>query len=345
MKKITKICALLAAFTAAIAFTGCPHAADFFRSFGKDDLFGTWMTLEFDENGNRKDYYINTSNDEPYVITWKFDGKSENMFNGNGGNFWQHLVHYASVTDNDDGTYTFGRKVKETFWYGEYAIKGNSDYSKGKLYLYYECGYEFPLTSAGAVDTANANYVALETLKTWKTTDFLTAAGVENGLTDSKLRGSDVREDEITHNKYYKNNNVTIQIREVDGDKQCSDIEYFRFNLKDGSASGYTRLMATTKDKNGSGNIGGIYDQWADANYTGLEGRFQGGWKVYGSSSWSGQDTRYMGRISVNSTPENPDWLYSRTETNSQLFHLDDTANDSTNYADPDAEVDARAEQ
>ena len=343
MKKITKICALLAAFTAAIAFTGCPHAADFFKSFGKDDLFGTWMTLEFDENGNRQDYYINTSNHEPYVITWKFDGKSENMFNGNGGNFWQHLVHYKPYSSsekvhiNDDGTYTFGVKDRETFWYGEYAIKGNSDYSKGKLYLYYECGYEL---YANGVQGS----VSLDTLKTWKTSDFLSEAGLE-GLTDEKLRGSDVETDTTTHNKFYKHNKVTIQIREVDGQKQCSDIEYFRFNLKDGSASGYTRLMATTKDKNGSGNIGGIYDQWADANYTGLEGRFQGGWKVYGSSSWSGQDTRYMGRISVNSTPENPDWLYSRTETNGALFHLDDTANDSTNYADPDAEVDARAEQ
>ena len=344
MKKITKIFALLAAFSAAIVFTGCPDAADIFKSFGKDDLYGTWMTLEFDNSGNRKDYYINNSSGQPYVITWIFDGKSENMFNGNGGNFWQHLVHYENVTDNGNGTYTFGRKVMETFWYGEYAIKGNSGYSKGKLYLYYECGYEFPLTSAGAVDTNNDNYVALETLKTWKVNDYLSKAGVSGGLTDSKLINN-TSTDLTTHNKYYKSNNVTIQIREVGGQKQCSDIEYFRFNLKDGSASGYTRLMATTKDKNGSGNIGGIYDQWADANYTGLDGTYQGGYKVYGSSSWSGQDTRYMGRISVNSTPQNPRWLYSNTKTNEQLFNLDDTANDFTDYATPDAEVNARAEE
>ena len=326
----------MVAFIAAIGLTGCPHAQDFFKSFGKDDLYGTWMTLEFDESGNRKDYYINTTNGDPYVITWKFDGKSENMFNGNGGNFWQHLIHYDSVTDNGDGTYTFNTKIKETFWYGEYAIKGNSGYSKGKLYLYYECGYELY-----DKDHPVTNPVSLDELMTWKTGDYLSAAGLEDGLTDSKLINN-IEEDSTTHNKFYKNNNVTIQIREVDGKKQCSDIEYFRFNLEDGSASGYTRLMATTKDKNGSSNIGGIYDQWADGNHTGLEGRFQDGYKVHGSSSWSGQNTRYMGRISVTSTPENPDWLYSDTRSNTDLFKLVD-ASDSTDYADPDADV--RAEQ
>ncbi|MBO7640116.1 MAG: hypothetical protein J6S91_14195 [Treponema sp.] len=329
----------MVAFIAAIGLTGCPHAQDFFKSFGKDDLYGTWMTLEFDESGNRKDYYINTENNEPYVVTWKFDGKSENMFNGNGGNFWQHLIHYDSVTDNLDGTYTFGKKVKETFWYGEYAIKGNSGYSKGKLYLYYECGYEFPLTSAGALDTSDANYVDLETLKTWKVNDFLTKAEL-SGLTDEKLVNNTLPGS--TGEEYYNANKVTIQIREVDGKKQCSDIEYFRFNLEDGSASGYTRLMATIKDKNGTSNVGGIYNQWATENKNGQSGKFDGGWKVYAGNSWSGQSTRYMGRISVTSTPENPDWLYSDTRSNNDLFKLVD-ASDSTDYADPDADV--RAEQ
>ncbi|MBR6152813.1 MAG: hypothetical protein IKQ43_00080, partial [Treponema sp.] len=67
--------------------------------------------------------------------------------------------------------------------------------------------------------------------------------------------------------------------------------------------------------------------------------------KVYNGNSWSGQDTRYMGRISVTSTPDNPDWLYSITKTNAQLFHLDDRANDSTDYSEPDAPIDARAEE
>ena len=301
------------------------------------------MTLEFDESGNRKDYYINTENGDPYIITWKFDGKSENMFNGNGGNFWQHLIHYdpysasEKVHVNDDGTYTFGTKAKETFWYGEYAIKGNSGYSKGKLYLYYECGYKLY-----DKDHPVTNPVSLDELMTWKTSDYLSAAGLEDGLTDSKLINN-IQEDTTTHNKYYESNNVTIQIREVGGQKQCSDIEYFRFNLKDGAASGYTRLMATIKDKDGSGNIGGIYSQWVSSGLSNQT--YNGGYKVYNGNSWSGQDTRYMGRISVTSTPDNPDWLYSITKTNAQLFHLDDRANDSTDYSEPDAPIDARAEE
>lgn len=333
------------AFIAAIGLTGCPHAQDFFKSFGKDDLYGTWMTLEFNPTtGNLEDYYINTENNEPYVVTWIFDGKSENMFNGNGGNFWQHLVHYKrysaseAVHLNDDGTYTFGIKDRETFWYGEYAIKGNSGYSKGKLYLYYECGYEFPLT-AGALDTSNANYVPLDTLKEWKVNDYLQKAGL-SGLTDDKLVNNTLPGS--TGEEYYNANQVTIQIREVAGKKQCSDIEYFRFNLEDGSASGYTRMMATVLDKNGTSNIGGIYNQWATENDNGQNGKFDGGWKVWPGNSWTGQNTRYMGRISVTSTPENPDWLYSDTRSNTDLFKLVD-ASDSTDYADPDADV--RAEQ
>ncbi|MEE3314586.1 MAG: hypothetical protein VZR56_10575, partial [Treponema sp.] len=126
MKKTIKLCALLVAAAAAIAvtFTGCPDLG-----FGKDDLYGTWKTLDFDANGNPVDRY--TTSDGTYSVTWKFDGNSENMFNGTGGTFKQHLVKYSSSGSVD----------AESFWYGEYAIKGNSGYSKGKLYLYYECGY------------------------------------------------------------------------------------------------------------------------------------------------------------------------------------------------------------
>ena len=73
MKKITKICVLMATFIAAIGLTGCPHAADFFQSFGKDDLYGTWMTLEFDENGNRQDYYLTAFGDsrgDKEMLAW-----------------------------------------------------------------------------------------------------------------------------------------------------------------------------------------------------------------------------------------------------------------------------------
>lgn len=307
------------------------------------------MTLDFDEGGNEVGYYINQTPGEyyghPYSITWNFDGKAENMFNGTGGTFWQHLVHYNPYSDseavhvNGDGSCTFGSIYRETFWYGEYAIKGNSGYSKGKLYLYYECGYEFPL-SGGQVNASDPKYVSLDTLKTWKTSNFLSRAGLD-GLTDPKLVNN-VETDSTTHNKFYKNNNVTIQVREVNGKKQCSDIEYFRFNLKDGSASGYTRMMATVKGTNGTSNIGGIYDQWATENHDSLTGQYKGGYKVHDSSSWSGQTTRFMGRISVTSTPDNPSWLYSNHTPNTSYFNISDSS-DSTNYVDPEADV--RAEE
>ena len=119
MKKTIKLCALLVAAATAIAvtFTGCPDLG-----FGKDDLFGTWMTLDF-VNGEPVSYYA--ADGGYYTVTWKFDGKSENMFAGTGGIFKQHLIKYNStrtaITD-------------ETFWYGEYAIKANSSCSKGKLF-------------------------------------------------------------------------------------------------------------------------------------------------------------------------------------------------------------------
>ena len=75
MKKITKICAVVAACLATIGFTGCPDVA---ASIGKDDFYGTWMTLDFDDGGNEVGYYINQTPGEyyghPYSITWNFDG-------------------------------------------------------------------------------------------------------------------------------------------------------------------------------------------------------------------------------------------------------------------------------
>ena len=91
MKKTIKLCALLVAAATAIAvtFTGCPDLG-----FGKDDLFGTWMTLDFNSNEDPVSYYAGDGG--YYTVTWKFDGKSENMFAGTGGIFKQHLVKYAN---------------------------------------------------------------------------------------------------------------------------------------------------------------------------------------------------------------------------------------------------------
>ena len=48
-----------------------------------------------------------------------------------------------------------------------------------------------------------------------------------------------------------------------------------------------------------------------------------------------------MGRISVKSTPDNPQWLSSSNQkTNAELFNLNDTR-DYTDYSDVDGNVSA----
>jgi len=249
------------------------------------------------------------------------------MFSGDGGCFWQHLVVYGRKAD---GTPNYNDIKKETFWHGEYDIKGNSSYSKGKLYLYYEFGYEL------IEDGARVGNVSLDSLWDWTKDDYLRAAGVSS-LSDSTLVSAmDTLRGDGT--SYYKNNHVYIQVRESGGKNQCGDIEYFRFNLKDGSLYGYTRLMATIVDKSGSGTIGAIYNQCVTPSSG--DPKFRGGKKTATGCSWTGQTTRYMGRISARSTPEDPTWMYSVTKNNNEYFNLNDTT-DSTNYADPDGEIKA----
>ena len=373
MKKITKISVLLAIFVATIGLTGCPDVA---ASFGKDDFVGTWMTLDIEGN-TQKTYYHNSTTGGYYSITWNFDGRAENMFNGNGGRFWQHLVNYTSAEMTE--------VQNETFWLGQYAIKGNSGYSKGKLYLYYQCaldiddkvkaehGGSYDATAARTLfyDIAGIQDDELGTDNVaWKMEDFLNAAfdntsGLDN-LTNETLcglayngqykDGAARSPDTLFYNGAYVANNVTIQVRKQNDKIKCSDVEYFRFNFKDSSASGYTRLMATVLDKDGSANkIGGIYNQWVteeEAAGTSIgDGistetkKFDGGYKVKEGSSWSCQTTRYMGRISVKSTPTNPTWLYSDNRANNVLFNLDDRANDQTDYADVDSSISASAEE
>lgn len=374
MKKITKICAVVAACLAAIGLTGCPDVAD---SFGKDDFRGTWMTLDFDGN-TPKTYYENTSNEGKYYsITWNFDGRSENMFNGNGGRFWQHLVNYG--TDE-----TLQNVENETFWFGQYAIKGNSGYSKGKLYLYYQCGIDIDeeiglstpnykekareyfyhiagIERSSSLESSGVNY-------NWTLEDFLNKAfGNTNGLANlnnetlcnlayngQNKNGSPAADDTTYYNGAYVNHHVTVQVRNQDGNMKCSDIEYFRFNLKDGSASGYTRMMATVlNQQSNQATIGGIYNQWVPEDYSGATvgdsipttvKKFNGGFKVKNGCSWSGQNTRFMGRISVTSTPENPTWLNSNTNDNDTLFKVGGKlvdSNDTTDYSDVDSNVSA----
>lgn len=166
--------------------------------------------------------------------------------------------------------------------------------------------------------------------------------------------GSPAADDTTYYNGAYVNHHVTVQVRNQDGNMKCSDIEYFRFNLKDGSASGYTRMMATVlNQQSNQATIGGIYNQWVPENYSGATvgdsipttvKKFNGGFKVKNGCSWSGQNTRFMGRISVTSTPENPTWLNSNTNDNDTLFKVGGKlvdSNDTTDYSDVDSNVSA----
>ncbi len=333
MKKTIKLCALLVAAAAAIAvtFTGCPDLG-----FGKDDLFGTWMTLDF-VNGEPVSYYAGDGG--YYSVTWKFDGTSENLFAGTGGTFKQHLVKYSNSS--------LTSKAEETFWYGEYAIKANSSCSKGKLYLYYECGYSM-IHGGSQVGT-----VSLDTLWDWDRDDYINASELQAVLTDyTTVTSSNLHTDSTTNVRYYQKtgNPVLIQIRKEGNDIKCSDIEYFRFNLKDGSLYGYTRLMATTRNaRGGSTQLGGIYSQWSEESSTIGTTTFRGGVRIHDGCSWKDptggpSGTRYMGRVSARGTLEDPIWMYSNTKSNSELFNLVDN-DDDTDYITPDADIDDKAEQ
>lgn len=386
--KMTKKLGLLASALicgACLTFTGCP---DMWASFGKDDFFGTWKTMEFDTDGNPIQCY-EAKNGNFYSITWKFDGTSENMFSGTGGTFTQHLVNYSS---KDMTTVQ-----NETFWYGEYAIKGNSAYSKGKLFLYYEVGFDiddavkagvdgscdetgkvYSLSKAGTSTSYNAEkaFNVLTTLYNWKVADFLNYAfdntegkanlGNEDLMAVAPLSyinadngGAETKYTAITNcaNGGYRKNFVTIQVRYKSAEKSsmvCSDIEYFRFNLKDPHNSGYTRMMATVlgtkKSKTDPDKtIGAVYNSWI----TSTDGlaiksgetwkKTSYGYKVYDGCSWepskSSGATRYMARISIKTDADGNDvFLYSDTTPNKDYFNFVDTE-DQTDYADADSEI------
>lgn len=361
--KMTKKLGLLASVlvgAVAMIFTSCDP--DLLRSFGKDDFYGTWNTLDFDESGNVQQYY-EIDEGYKYVVQWIFDGKSEDMFAGN-GTFKQVLRKYPKTAKTNENGAILETETPDayTVWFGAYKITGNSDYSKGKLYLYYEIGLDLKTalaedkdltleTIVGAYDdkgklkkNEDGSYVA----EGWKIEDFLNYAwdntdGKKN-LEDGELAVADAYTGNSTkgysEGSYYKTNKAgvttTVQIRKVGSKVLCSDIEYFRYNLKDPATSGYSRMMASAHDKNGSTIIGATYDQWIEksADNTKTFGkRTTYGYKVREGCSWNGTNERYFGRISVADKDQNgikDDFLYSDSSTNASLFKLADAEDDMT---------------
>lgn len=376
MKKTTKLAGLAAGLLAlvGVTFTSC----DVLRTFGKDYFFGTWLTLDYDSAGNVIPFYEGTLENgakKYYAIRWDFDGKSENISTTGTGVFRQHLINYGSTkpTKNADGTYTYGSVENETYWFGSYDIRGDSAYSKGKLYLSYQVGFDVDdavkagvtanttaktITGAGSTTAYNKTVAdnIVKVLDEWKLEDFLNHAyGNTSGLdniktTNTTLHALAYNANDTTTNcgATPKLNYVTVQVRYNSNDTKilCSDIEYFRFNLRDVSGTGYCRMMDTVLDKDGSTKIGGIYNQWASSgnaidqsgvstkiSYNGADA-----YRVYAGTSWSGTNTRYMGRITFSSTPANPEWVSSTSnQNNSQIFNV--TESDDTDYRNPEAEV------
>jgi len=321
MKKITKICVLMATFIAAIAMTGC--------NFGKDDFFGYWRTTDF-VNGERIDYY-QTSNGV-YQIEWDFNGTSENAFS-DGGTFKQHLRRAANADNLHNGVLT-----NETFWTGKYQLKGNSGYSAGSLVLYYEYGVQLMTNGIKpAISTYNYNDVKdfseADFLNIWKygtkePTEETTGTAL---LADSELYGTRAQIIGSDGSSGVFDNGVYIQTRYKEGttDKEYGDIEYFRYRLEDGTIGGYARMLTTTVGKDGTKVIGGLYNQWNNANKTATEedsklGSHSNkyGWKNSSECSWAGTNFRALGLVKK----DGETWASNDNRTNAKLFKI--TTND-----------------
>lgn len=401
MKKTTKIAGLAAGLFALIGttFTSCDLLSRLGNSFGKDDFNGTWLTLDFDSAKDPIPFY-HGSNGNYYAVRWDFDGTSENATAKGGlGEFRQHLINYGNTAPQKEietGTdekgnetrsvnYTYGSVNNETYWFGCYDIRGNSSYSKGKLFLEYQVGFDIDdaIKNKGAtvnkdndltenksdpkswviVTGGNKTYSKataddiVAVLDTWKLEDFLNYAYDNNdGLDNLKTTNTALHTLAYNANDSQTNcggtnkattNYVTVQVRYDSDNKKilCSDIEYFRFNLKDATADGYCRMMDTVYGKDTSTMIGGIYNQWASeadavGTDTGKSISLDGSkaYRVYEGTSWTGANIRYMGRIHFKSTPAEPKWLYSTNDKdNSSFFKLDEK--DETDYLNPEAIV------
>jgi len=340
MKKITKICVLMATFLAAIGMTGCPNSP-----IGKDDFFGYWRTTDFDADGNRLDYYQTSSGF--YQIDWDFNGVSENMFK-DGGTFKQHLKRASSLANLRNGTYD-----NETFWTGKYQLKGNSGYSYGVLVLYYEYGAQLnnrgnTVTKADYTYNEVKDFSEADFLSVWKDGNKNSSATVQDLLKDPALTDSDpIDNDDGTSG--VSRNGITVQKRIKNNKTEYGDIEYFRFRLEDGVGfKGYARMLATTVDRDGQTPIGGIYNQWKKLNTpigdTSVDDKLgkessKYGWKNNSNCSWNGTNFRALALMDKSSG----EWVSNDSRTNEQLFKIHknnsgefdsiaDDANDPTNY-------------
>ena len=358
MKKTTKFGLLLTAAAAAIAmtFTGCEQLQDIAASFGKDDFYGHWKTLDYDDNNNPIEYYYNGQ--DYYQIEWEFDGTSENLFNAEGGTFKQHLTKY---TDN-----TLSTKKNETYWTGAYKLSANSGYDKGKFILFYEFGVQLENTENKTVAKDNGTNVTFDDVYNWTNEDFLnvwkygkTDVSAEEGekglalLADDDLQNVNVAVMEDGTAQSAKHG-VMVQVRYADKENKknpvCSDIEYFRFRLEDATVSGYGRMMATTMNTKGTDEIGRIYNKWITKDdydstdkYKAL-GKYSNtyGCPVYKGCSWTKMNFRCLARLSKGSGYTK--YASKETKTNKQLFKITTGDNGNITSIDDSEDVGEKAD-
>ena len=376
MKKTTKMAGLVAGLMilAGVSFTACDP-----NMFG-DDFRGTWLTLDFDANGVRIPTYQGTNSEGQtryYKVRWFFNGKSENIKDN--GYFSQHLISYDTAptlaTDENGNKYyalpAVSHVAGDTYWFGPYDLTGNSGYSKGKFFLHYQAAFDIKTAiTQNGVDAQNGQLVKnvdttydeeqskriVAVLDTWTLDNFVSWCGVSldgpelsgnypyNRAAGFKPNGDPYAEGATSNTQagFYSKNNVQLQVKKSGNKILCSDIEYFRFNLKNPDASGYSRMMGTTLNKNGVDTIGGIYNQWmtddeaSNASITKKSNSY--GYKVSDAAGWSGTNKRFMGRIAAlgGSNEYNPKFLYSDTTPNANYFNVVDSE-DNINYENPDA--------
>ncbi len=374
MKKTTKMAGLVAGLMilAGVTFTGCPQDL----GVGKDDFFGTWMTLDFDSEGVRKPFYETT--EKYYAVRWFFNGKAENL--GDGGLFRQHLVVYdktkvSPVKNETEYTITKNETTvsAESYWFGKYDITGNSAYDRGKFFLNYEAGMDVKaMVLAGYVPsepdangkksfvintTGTATYkekadAIVKVLDGWELVDYVNwAFGNTEGLENLKsttmkslaFDANYTEGDNPTHAGGYAHNNAILKVRYNTNDTKilCSDIEYFRFNFVDAQAGGYRRMRGTTKNTDGT-TIGGIYNQWAtEEEAKGIVSSQTKKFSRY--DAWKVKDGSAWTGTDTRymgrielGTDDNPNWQYNKTEPNTQLFSSIDANDSADNYTDPD---------
>lgn len=145
MKKSKIIIAALALMSVALSFTGC-------ADFGKDDFFGTWKVdytvtnenllspTELNNKGEKLSDGVNRSDKLNNKVTLYayFDGTTENLGAKSKGRFYQYKI----INNASNGS----------FWYGEYELQDNQNYTNGTLILNYFNG--------GAVTDTRANELA-----------------------------------------------------------------------------------------------------------------------------------------------------------------------------------------